>query len=216
MHIPKTGGSYMMNIVIDPIRDQLEQNNIKVMNGNKINHLNWHSEIDDNTYVITVLRDPASQAISLYTHEKTTGMSGQLIKNKEFNLLKKDFYNEILINNNYKNFQSKSFMMNEKDDFGLRGNTAVIDEALLEKRLKRVNLLLCTKNLKKNAIKIQEKIFLDFDIAGIPIESRKNGSFFNPYSQYFYGKFSNSEKESLRQYSNIDKNIYEKSQYYVL
>ena len=106
--------------------------------------------------------------------------------------------------------------MNEKDDFGLRGNTAVIDEALLEKRLKRVNLLLCTKNLKENAIKIQEKIFLDFDIAGIPIESRKNGSLFNPYSQYFYGKFSNSEKESLRQYSNIDKNIYEKSQYYVL
>jgi hypothetical protein len=216
MHIPKTAGRYITYFVIEPIRDQLEKNNIKIINSNMLTHLNWHSEIDDQTYVITNLRDPASQIISLYVHKKTTKTSGRLITSIDFELQKKDFYNTILNNDNYKNFQSKSFMMNELDIFGLEGNSAVIDQQLLEKRLKKVNLLLNVNNLQKNAIKIQEKIFLDLGIDGSTKISEPNLIMFNPFSEYLYNKFSYAEKNSLREYNSIDKNIYENSQYYLL
>ena len=216
MHIPKTAGRYITYFVIEPIRDQLEKNNIKIINSNMLTHLNWHSEIDDQTYVITNLRDPASQIISLYVHKKTTTTSGRLVTSIDFELQKKDFYDAILNNDNYKNFQSKSFMMNELDIFALEGNSAVVDQQLLEKRLKRVNLLLGVNNLEKNAIKIQEKIFLDLGIDGNTKILQSNGVMFNPFSEYFYSKFSDAEKNSLREYNSIDKNIYENSQYYLL
>ena len=212
MHIPKTGGRFFVNYVIDSIKDQLEQNNIKLLN-NTLDHANWHSEIDDQTYVINILRDPASHIISLYTHNVTT-RKGALKTDVDFELSKDEFYQRIKNNSNYQNFQAKSFMRNELDNFGLIAPTISIDEELLEKRKKRVNLLLNSNNLGKNGIEIQKKIFLDLGINGVPTVSNPNGMFYNPYSEYFYSKFSNSEKNAIRAYNDIDTKLYNHANYY--
>jgi hypothetical protein len=217
MHIPKTGGRYIIQNVLDPIKKQLEENNIKMISLGRFEHLNWHSQIDDQTYVICVLREPSSQIVSLYVHEKTTDQRGALIKDKEFNLSKNKFYEEIKSDKNYQNFQSKSFMRNESGGFGLRGRRAIVDEALLEKRINRVNLLLSNSNLKQNATKIQEKIFVDLGIDGAAYAIPKNnGIYYNPYSEYFYSTFSDAEKDSIAKYNEIDNILYKNSNYYTI
>jgi hypothetical protein len=212
MHIPKTGGRFFVNYVIDAIKDQLEQNNVNLLN-NTLDHANWYSKIDDQTYIVNILRDPASHMISLYTHNVTT-RKGSLKTDIDFKLSKDEFYQKIENNSNYQNFQSKAFMRNELDNFGLLSPMINIDNKLLEKRVNRVNLLLNSNNLGKNGIEIQKKIFLDLGIDGIPKVSKPTGIFYNPYSEYFYSKFSNSEKNSIRAYNSIDTKIYNNANYY--
>jgi hypothetical protein len=216
LHIPKNGGRYIIYNVLDPIREQLEQNNIKILNPKKFDHSNWHSKIDDQTYVISVLREPSSQIISLYVHEKTTDIRGRLITNKDFILSKRKFYKEIIIDKNYQNFQSKSFMRNEFGDFGLRGPKTIIDNELLEKRINRVNLLLNNNDLKQNAIKIQQKIFLDLGIDGLTKIPKVSGLFYNPHSEYFYDQFLNLEKDLIAKYNKIDNILYKNANYYTI
>lgn len=216
LHIAKTGGRYIIYNVLNPIREQLENNKIKIINPNTLDHLNWHSQIDDKTYVVCVLREPFSQIVSLYVHEKTTGERGELIKNKDFDLSKNKFYEEIKNDENYQNFQSKSFMRNELGGFGLRGSKSIVDEELLEKRTNRVNLLLNNNNLKQNATKIQQKIFLDLGIDGVLTASKANGLFYNPHSEYFYNTFSDAEKDSIAKYNTIDNNLYKNANYYTI
>jgi hypothetical protein len=212
----KTGGRYLLNNVIVPIKDQLKENNIEIINSRHWTHSNWHSEIDDQTYIVTVLRDPASQIISLYTHNKTTESRGSLIKDTNFNLSKNEMYNEIQTNKIYQNFQSKNFILDDKYKFPRKKYENDIDEALLYKRLNRVNLLLNKNNIKENAVKIQEKIFLDLGIDGVAKTLTNTLSFYNPYSKQFYDTFSNAEKDSLRIYNKIDSDLYNSANYYKL
>jgi hypothetical protein len=216
LHIPKNGGRYIIYNVLDPIREQLEQNNIEILNLKKFDHSNWHSKIDDQTYVISVLREPFSQIISLYVHEKTTDIRGRLLTNKDFILSKKKFYKEIIFDKNYQNFQSKSFIRNEFGGFGLRGPKTIVDKELLEKRINRVNLLLNNKDLKQNAIKIQQKIFLDLGIDGLTKIAKVSGLFYNPHSEYFYDQFSNLEKDFIAKYNKIDNTLYKNAKYYAI
>jgi hypothetical protein len=214
MHIPKTGGRYIINNVLDPIKEQLKNNNIEIINIKSFDHSNWYSKIDDDTYIITVLRDPVSQIVSLYSHDLTTDTSGNLKTNTNIDLYKHEFYETIKSNLNYQNFQSKSFMRNEFHTFGLKAPTVIVDEGLMQKKIHRVNLLLNNNNLKNNASKIQEKIFLDLGINGFSVTSKNNGVFYNPYSKYFYDTFSSAEKDSIKVYNRIDDNLYRNSNYY--
>jgi len=214
LHIAKTGGRYISYNVINPMLEQLEQNNIKIISPGKLSHFNWHSGITDQTYILSLLRDPVQQCVSLYVHEKTTNFSGTLETNKDINLSKKDFYNTILSNNNYQNYQSKNFLSDENRGFGLRETEIIIDEVLLEKRIKRVNLLLNQNNL--NNEKIQEKIFLDLGINKKIKNLISDGLFYNPYSEYFYSQFSDAEKKSIAKYNEIDYCLYKNSKYHKL
>ena len=214
MHIPKTGGRYIINNVINPIKQQLEENNIEVINVEHFYHSNWYSKIDDETYIISVLREPSSQVISLYTHKITTSNKGDLITHKNFKLSKDKFYQTIKQTPNYKDFQSKSFMINEKGGFILNTNDIDIDEGLLEKRINRVNLLLNHNNIAENVEKIQQKIFLDLGINGATRTVKDNGIYYNPHSRHFYNTFSDAEKESIRVYNSIDSQLYKNANYY--
>jgi hypothetical protein len=210
----KTGGRYLLSNAIVPIMDQLKKNNIETLNSAKMAHANWHSIIDNQTYIITVLRDPASQIISLYTHGKTTDSRGNPIIDKNFNLSKDIMYDEITKNKGYQNFQSKNLIFDEKTKLPIQNYEKFIDEELVEKKLNRINLLLNHNNIKENAIKIQEKIFLDLGIDGITQPPKKHPNFYNPHSKSFYDKFSNAEKDSLSLFSKIDTKLYKNANYY--
>ena len=212
MHIPKTGGRYIIYNVLDQIRQQLKENNVEVLNSGKFDHSNWYSKIDDQTYIVSVLRDPVEQCISLYTHEKTTTQGGQLKTDTDIFLSKKDFYTKINKIKNYKNFQSKCFISDEKYGFGLHREEVIIDKDILQKRLNRVNLLLNQNNL--NAKKIQEKIFLDLGINGKINDSSSKGLYYNPHSEYFYNQFSDNEKKYIKEYNSIDDDIFKNSKYF--
>ena len=214
LHNMKNGGRFIVNSVIYPIREQLQNNGIEIINNNKILHSNWHSRIDDKTYVFTVLRDPASHSISLYSHRKTLDQNGMPTKDKLFSLSKEDFYNDITTNHRFRNFQSKGYMRNEFTINRFETTEINIDEELFKKRKEKVNLFLDFKEINGKELEIQEKIFSDLNIEGITKKTNNPVVFFNPESKRFYNEFSDSEKESIRELNKIDNDLYKNANYY--
>jgi hypothetical protein len=220
LHIPKTGGRYISYNAIFPILDQLSDNGIEFIFLKHNSHSGWHSEIDEKTYVLTVLRDPVEQAISFYSHKIALMPTGKLkTKYDKDKLNKEDFFKWMKGEVSYPNFQSKNFLCNEfylkKDHPKNKLNVDLIfDEDLLEKRKNKVNMFLDMKNINGREIEIQEKIFLDLGINGHTVSSNNQQELFNPESKKLYDKFTEKEKEFIRDYNSIDDYFYKNTKYF--
>ena len=217
LHVMKTGGRHLRNTVFIPIIDELKKNNIKIIN-EKHGHTGWHSEITDKTYIVTSLRDPVEQVVSLYAHGISLSKNGKPIKKFDASDLEKDiFLNAVSTRLEYQNFQSKSYLHDQFDDRILNHEGFLFDENLYIKRKNRVNLILNMKNINGNEIKIQEKIFLDLQINGItnpnPAFSNTKG-LYNSESKKLYNKLSNDEKNFIRQKNKKDEDLYNNSTYF--
>jgi hypothetical protein len=219
MHIHKTGGRHIANNIIYPIMEQLNKNGIKNIEKDHL-HTAWHSEIDEKTYVISSLRDPVEQAVSLYAHILLLNRQG-LLKNKYDNnkLTKKDFYEWLKKEDEYPGFQAKSFLCNEF--FFKRGHpkskpyvSLKFDKNLLIKRTSQVNLFLNNNNIAGRELEIQQKIFSDLGINGSTILSKTKENFFNNDSKILYSKFTDQEKEMLKKYNAIDNDLYINTNYF--
>jgi hypothetical protein len=176
--------------VIEPIRSHLEKNNIEVYPmGNNIykpNHDNWNTSfIDDNTYILTMFRDPAKRTVSHFIENE----KGAPDFNKKNNV---KFFLEWVKENEYtRNFQSKSIIVDKpvnEADFNFE-----IKKEQLNEKLKRINLILKHKKMNyKYCLDIQEKITKD-----LKIDIYKNlGNFYN-------NKFSNKESQILYNQLNV-------------
>ena len=77
MHIHKTGGRHIIATVRDAMLETLNENDIKIIKRPNT-HGGWHSEVDEQTYVFTVLRDPVEQAVSLYAHQISLNKMGDI------------------------------------------------------------------------------------------------------------------------------------------
>jgi hypothetical protein len=167
MHIPKTGGRYISLKVILPIMEQLNKNGISSTFSENNSHSGWHSKIDDQTYIVTILRDPVEQSVSFYSHTIALNPLGQL-KNEydKDKLTKENFFDWIKNEPSYPNFQANNFLC---DEFYLKKDhpknklsvNLSFDENLLKERKDKVNLFLDTKNINGRDIEIQQKLFLD-------------------------------------------------------
>ena len=178
-----------MNI-IEPIRNYLEKNNIEIYPmGDDIlkpNHDNWNTNfIDDNTYILTMFRDPAKRTVSHFI-ENEKGAPDFNEKNNVKSLLEWVKENEFT-----KNFQSKSLIVNKavnEANFNFE-----IKKEQLDKRLKRIDLILKHKKMDYNYCSdIQAKITNGLNI----------GNYKNPRSIYNVG-FSNTESQTLYNQLNV-------------
>ena len=85
LHIPKTGGRFFTKYIVNQIEDALKQNNIDIIKppDNALKHGGWHKDIDDNTYIVSVFRDPVEFFISAISHMHAQ-QSGLIDENNDF------------------------------------------------------------------------------------------------------------------------------------
>ena len=178
LHIPKTGGHYLIDQLITPLKKRLKPKGIKFIGSY---HLAWyifdHYNIDE-TYIISVFRDPAKRTVShfcfsMFKNADSSPRKGAYELNVE-GLFKwvEDFQNYLT------NFQVKNFIAeyNSKDahidtlyyfiqEISFT-KIKTIDRELLQKRLDRIDILLKDTQLNKNTMEsVAQKIFNDFKIS---------------------------------------------------
>jgi hypothetical protein len=214
LHIRKTGGRHIRQNIVLPIEKQLNDNGVEVIFDNH-SHSGWHSRIDDKTYVISSLREPAEQTVSVYAHMIALTSKGEA-KNKgeydENKLTTKEFFKRMKKLDLYPNFQTKNFLFDES--FNNFSVNIPIDEELVKTRREKVNLFLNGKNLKGREIEIQQKIFADLGIDGSPIPIDTKYNFYNPESKNLYDKFSKEEINIIKNYNSIDDYFYKNTDYF--
>lgn len=207
LHIPKTGGRFINMNIIEPMRNYLEKNNIEVypMGDNilKPNHDNWNTNfIDDNTYILTIFRDPAKRTVSHFIENE----KGASDFNKKNNV--KTLFEWIKENEFTKNFQSKSLIVNKsvnEADFNFE-----IKKEQLDEKLKKINLILKHKKMDyKYCSDIQTKITNELNIGNYKNPgSVYNVGFSSKESQTLYNQLNVKQIDYIYANSEIDSNIY--------
>lgn len=228
LHIPKTGGRFFTKYIIRPIEKTLEQNGIKLVqlppNVNK--HGGWHKDIDDRTYVVSVIRDPVEFFVSLVAHiaSDQNGLidheNDQIVKNNSTILdIDKQFLFDKMEELKYlNNFQSQNFILTPEDNnfvtysrkmynnFGLN-----IDTQLLYERVKRTNLLIRHTDLKSMDYSILvDKISDDLGIKlNINTSIINKEIYKNNNSEFLLNKLNSEDIEKIYKNFMLDKEIYE-------
>ena len=211
LHIPKTGGRFINMNIINPLRPLLEHKGIEVYPmGDDVyqpNHHNWNTNfIDDNTYIMTIFRDPAKRTVSHFIENERGAPDFEEKNNVKY------FLNWVKENEYTKNFQSKSLIVEEEV------NTANfkfdINMNLLQNKIYRINLFL--KNCPANISfchKIQSKIIKDFNINTekflYPINNKLIiDGFININSKQLFNQLNKDQIDFLYKNSFIDSEIY--------
>jgi hypothetical protein len=225
LHIPKTGGRFFVKYILDPIEDILKENNIKVIKEKEKDfpHSGWHKDIDDNTYIITLFRDPAEFFISAISHliYEDSGLLDDGIVKKDSPILdidKETLYKELEKFKILQNFQSQNFILSPKNKIDIVKESVnyylknkSFNSELAYERIKRVDLMIRQKDLKimdysKLIKKISEdlKINIEIELLNIDKENFKNNS-----SELLFNKLTKEDLEIICSNFLFDKKIYE-------
>jgi hypothetical protein len=228
LHIPKTGGRFFTKYILEPNEAILKENGIDLIKlpENVMRHGGWHKDIDEKTYIISVLRDPVEFFVSLTAHMfvDENGLmdnkNNQIIIDQSITLdIDKEYlFNTIEELQYLKNFQSQNFTLTPSNisfigcsrknynKFGTEINTE-----LLYERIKRTNLMIRHTDLKSmdysvliNKISDDLGVKLVLDISLMDKELYKNNS-----SKILFEKLSREDKEKIYNSFLLDKEIYE-------
>ena len=213
LQIAKCGGTYLNNMVINPISNILLNNNINIIDGKY--HIGWQEA--EKIYIVSSLRDPVKRTVSHYTYRykdfsyisnnDTLNFIDWVKKYKNFisNYQIKNFlytYDPTLLKYNLNLFvpeKNKDFMSVE-----LNKNFAI-------EKVKKINVLLKDSQLNdKVCNSVAKKILKDFDILGdIKINKNKqHDNNVNKHSLEIYNKLTKKEIDYLYEINNIDSEIY--------
>jgi hypothetical protein len=227
LHIPKTGGRFFVEYILKPIEKTLKENNIEIikLNDGVNKHGGWHKDIDDKTYVISVMRDPVEFFVSLVAH-MAADQNGLIDDEKDFIIkekskslnIEKDFlFNQLKELKYLKNFQSQNFILSPEtksivvDSRKAYNTNKEFDDKLAYERIKRVNLMIRHKdltlmdyNILINKISNDLEIDIDIDLSSASRDHYKNNS-----SEILLNKLNEEDKKII--YSNFlfDKEIYQ-------
>lgn len=229
LHIPKTGGRFLTKYILNPISNTLKENNIDLVKlpDNVLKHGGWDKCIDDNTYVVSIFRDPAEHFVSIVAHMmaseqglmddnqnfivKDNGNSLDIDKQEVFNILEELKY--------LKNFQSQNFLLEPNGEPILHTSRRLynhklhFDTDLIMQRIQRTNLMIRHKDLKNiNYSSLLNKVLND-----LGIETNLNLDNFLIDKQYFknnaseklFNKLDSLDKEIIYKQFDFDKKIYE-------
>jgi hypothetical protein len=225
LHIPKTGGRFFVKYILNPMEDVLKENNIEIIKEIKdgFPHSGWHKDIDDNTYIITLFRDPAEFFISAISHlvYESAGLLDDGVVKKDSPILdikKETLYKELEKFKILQNFQSQNFILSPKNQIDIVKESVnyylknkSFNNELAYERVKRVNLMIRQKDLKTmNYLKLIKKISEDLgidiniDLSNIDKENFKNNS-----SELLFSKLTKEDLEIIYNNFLFDKKIYE-------
>lgn len=224
LHIPKTAGRYLYHNILWVIQDTLVENNIRIdvhHDTRLLAHQQWcESFIDDSTYIVCSLREPAEQLVSYYCHLyglKADGTRRVPVGGDPIN--RESFFTWLnSVKDAYSNYQVKNILHTNLQT-GLTDPLKAfaemeIDEALLEERLSRINLLVRSSDLtEENTLKLREKLLSDLGITSESASTitglRKNPGWQNDDSSTLYGLLNAADIKLLNKISSIDKKIYD-------
>lgn len=227
LHIPKTAGRFFTHNVIVPLEPIIKEHGIysHYTRDTYVAHQFWADFITDDTYIVSLLRDPVKHMVSVYSHysmlddgAQRSVPVGSLEYNKEtmFNWI--DKYKDFV-----SNLQSKNFLISNPDNGFIYSETTrdcQVSTDIIFNRLKKVSLILNSEDLTKNNVKkAQYKILDDFNISGVEIKHslQKASNYWNPDSTRIYNSLTEKDKEIILSLSPIDSEIYNtKSLFYNL
>lgn len=228
LHIPKTGGRFFTRYVIDQIETVLKKNNIELIRDpeNSFRHSGWHNDIDENTYVITIFREPIEFFVSAVSHiayEKAgliDNLNDNIVKEGSdiLDIDKETLYKALKRFKILKDFQSQNFVLTPE-----HGSNTVresmkqyalnnkFDKDLAYERIKRVNLMIRQKDLKTlDYQKLIKKLSEDLDIdINIDLSNIDKDRYKNHSSEILLGKLDKEDIETFYNNFLFDKKIYE-------
>jgi hypothetical protein len=229
LHIPKTGGRFLTKYILRPIENTLRDNGIELVKSpeDMRQHAGWPSWIDDQTYVITVLREPCEFFVSSVCHAEASkkGLIDEknwhIIKNgtDSFTVSKDEVYSALNRWEYIKDFQSQNFALSPDpeqmsilhESMAKHNKNELFDKEEIYKRVKRVNLMIRHKDL--NAMdynllinKISEDLGIEINIK---IENADKEHFKNNSSEILFNSLSKADKDFIVKHFPLDKEIYE-------
>lgn len=122
LHIPKTGGTYFRENILNPLVPYLNENGISTNpygeGGEKdyaktgTYHWCWYEPfVQEESYIFTTLRDPVKRLISHYAWQATRAVYYEISDYKIEDITVDNFYKWLdLYSDIYKNFQSKNLV----------------------------------------------------------------------------------------------------------
>lgn len=238
LHIPKTGGRAFRENIIFQIYEDIKDKKITpifsllTLRENKIRdeaHGGWQNAIDDDTYIVTMFRDPIKQSVSLFAHiydTKNSNMEARGLRVKDTDLSKvskKDYLDWVIQNPIFQNLQFKNFLaphsntvysdIEESLFYEKLSNTIKNKDHSIKSgfsRINRVNLMVDPDNLTNEVMeKMYHKICNDLDINPSQLEFVDTEVFRNSTSDYIYNQLSEDEKGILRRIFDLDYKVYD-------
>jgi hypothetical protein len=243
LHIPKTGGTHFSENMLSSVESILNNNKIQTNKDNDLpeyliptRHWCWFKPfITDNTYIFSILRDPAKRIVSQFAWQAKSAILYTNTKKTEKDINKENFYLWLESSDNlYKNVQSKNlvyydedynsyiaetntrWLLNEppkKDHFMFKEKfkNYEINKKDLINNINRINFLVKSEDLfiLGNQQKIINKILLDLNIEHRNFFiNEKSQEYINPISKKLFNEFSKKEIDWLYNYQDIDTEIY--------
>lgn len=243
LHIPKTGGTHFTEHMIADAEKIFVENDIKINNQHFLEldtgatkHWCWFKPfIQDDTYIYTMLRDPAKRLVSQFAWQAKAAI---LYTNTPYtfeDINKNNFYKWLDKNDNlYKDVQAKNLVYYDEDHtpyqistdlswnyndvprkkhfmFTEKFNDFKINIEELNKNINRINFIVKSEDLfiSENQIKIINKIFNDLGLEKYkPNMDINNTIYINSLSEKLFNEFSKKEIEWLYEYQKIDSEIY--------
>jgi hypothetical protein len=211
LHIPKTGGRYFKKISVSPLKliCKQTQKDLEFLISN--DHNGWKPEIDDSTYVVSIVRDPVKLACSWYMHFGNSGKNSHINLNTEAGLQRAKNGLLVFLNdtNWLHNFQSKNLTKHYKysNDSTLM-NYEDVDVDMLYENLERIDFLFTQDYLESNALDVCHRVFNDNGESFLGLELQENNDFRQPKSELLYNCLSKEEIEKIRSYFKLDMDIY--------
>lgn len=209
LHIPKTGGRYLNKIAIYPMHEDLNTNGISIINTK--NHDGYIKEIDENTYTVCILRDPAKFICSFFLFFYNNG-NFQKLNLKDDNILKevRFYFFEFLKKDLWvRNLQSK-FLKKSCRDLSTKEffDCPVLNRDLLHKRFNSISFLFTQDYLESNPLDVASRIFYDLEVDPSKINISKSNDFRQPSSKILYDSLSQDEIDMIYSYFDFDYEIY--------
>lgn len=220
LHVPKTAGRFFTHNIVVPLDNIFKENNIENFydRDTYVAHRFWGNFIKDTTYVTSLLRDPIKHAVSFYCHysmldkgaQRTIPVGAfQYNKNTMFDWM--DQYAEFA-----KNMQSKNFLLSDLGEKkGIlnsdKAKNCIVSKEIILNKLKLVPLLIRSEDLvRENVEKIFNKILTDFEIPNKKLSHKiqKASNYWNPDSTRIYNSLTESDKNKILEWNNIDAEIY--------
>lgn len=229
LHVPKTGGRFFTEYILKPIEKTLEESGIEILRlpAGVNKHGGWHKDIDENTYVVSILRDPVEFLVSLVAHMESDKhglidhQNDQIINDKTITL---DIDKQLLFNTieelkYLKNFQSQNFILTPEDNNvvtysrRLHNNGFDFDAniALLNERINKTSLMIRNIDLKfMNYSILLKKISNDLGIKiNIDTSLINSDLYENNNSKTLLNKLTNEDTKEIYKNFIIDKKIYD-------
>lgn len=212
VHIQRTGGRYLFENVINHLykSEQVELLNYTQRQGD-LPHNGWVTGIDDDTYVMTVVREPLELISSYYCYFELTG---DCVEEEDYD--KEKLFKFIMKNPSIHNLQSKNLFLTSNKYSDLVLKTVLyqkVDFNLLEEKIKRLNMIFTLDYLKDASVEdIANKIASDMNIE--PFFDSEFAPSFNHFSHLrakgLYDSLTQDDKNNLTRYFEADYYLYNK------